>query len=151
MCPGVSAGTGARCCVGDAPVTSCCGTCSVIQSPRGSLHTQVQFVFSVSSSPCFFYWVTANPWVTWGFIEKNRLLCTYSLLVCVCAQLLSQPCGWTSCAPQWSQAEKTDRPSSGSSRVKKKDKDLSVKCTGQYWPSILQTTWPTIWLWAETP
>ncbi len=34
------------------------------------------------------------------------------------AQVLWQPCGWMSCAPQWSQADRTDRWSSGSSRVK---------------------------------
>lgn len=36
----------------------------------------------------------------------------------VSAQVLSQPCGWASCAAQWSQAERTGRRSSGSSRVK---------------------------------
>lgn len=40
--PGASAGMGALCCVADSQVTSCCGTCSAIPSPRGFLHTQVQ-------------------------------------------------------------------------------------------------------------
>jgi len=33
-------------------------------------------------------------------------------------QALSQPCGWTIYAPRWSQAERTDRSSSGRSSVK---------------------------------
>lgn len=39
-------------------------------------------------------------------------------IVKIVVQVLSQPCGWMICAPRWSQAERTDRPSSGSSSVK---------------------------------
>lgn len=59
----------------------------------------------------------------------------------------SQPCGWTSCAPQWSQAERTDRWSSGSPRVKQlflNNPSGEMKTSSViYWPSILQTTSPS--------
>lgn len=71
----------------------------------------------------------------------------------VFTQALSQPCGWMSCAPQWSQAETTNRPSSGGTRVKQLflhqhhhqlgRLSLPVRHTGLYWPSILQSTWPS--------
>ncbi len=69
---------------------------------------------------------------------------------CVFVQVLSLPCGWMSCATQWSQVEKTDRQSSGRFRVKHPSlhnhklgeiKDFQCNIlTGLYWPSILLMT-----------
>lgn len=65
----------------------------------------------------------------------------------VLMQVLLQPCGWMNCAPRWSRVERTDRPSSGGSRVKLcttiiikwGDWSFPVSHIGQQRPSILYT------------
>lgn len=67
VCAGVSAGMETGFCVGASLVTSSCGTFLPTQLPRGSLHTQVELIFSnhwVEFLPqfsnfccCFVYWL----------------------------------------------------------------------------------------------
>lgn len=49
---------------------------------------------------------------------KNIIIVHIFIVKMFFMQAPSQPCGWASYAPQWSQVERTNRPSSGRSRAK---------------------------------